>query len=852
MTAGKRVLFPRLPTTNESLEQHLHRVRQACSYETARWWRDLVPPNAGPANLLHADQHMAALAAAIGRSPSEVAEMTVHRFAPAYRAAEGTPASRWNSTDLLVYTLGSSREIVGRVCPLCRAGRQTVLLPWSLRQVTTCPTHLVRLVDHCSNCNRPLQMNVKSGCCVSCGYNAARYASDTIATDPDAVAMTIAVWTALNCLPESFPPVGLVDANHPLARMAPHALLLYLWECALLLERRDPTHPFFDNGRRNSSVLFRTRDVNDWHVLMLQAWRLLGSWPGEFNAALARIAAHEESTHQPQCHFPRFLFRRLADPSFAWLHDAWESFMYDALDVRPSTLRWYPFYREFHDRTGSTRPSLISKSDTASRLGTVAQTLHRFVAEGRLTPRVVPAVVRASGPWQRTFFDADEVDAARRELESETRSALTIEQVADRLGVGRNNVQSLTAAKLIPCRPSHSSGGNKTRYGSYSAPEVDAALDGFIRHVPVRPCPKDDAEAVRVIGAYHVLAGVGTLPELLVSIKSGALPAFRDPDSRDLTALWCERVVLVQYLGTLVPDGNLPRYTERDACMLLDCTLTSLRRWTAAGLLTSTVEEIPSGGQVTSYSGDDVRAFANRYVGLQTAAALLGVQYQSVQRGIRRGQYVGARVYGTPRYPDYLFDRRILEDIQANQITGDEAAELLGVGRKHFRRLVLSEQIAPVVKTMVRDRTFDRRDVLRLRVARKRPANSLSAPYVGAAEAARYIGVTERTFNRWVGRGRIREMSVGGVRRHLFALDDIVRLCTTQPTNEEMRCLDGGLVDSLTAVQLLKVNPNTFAGWVKRGWVVPVDGVGVAKRLYAREDVMALVGEVFAGGCKIR
>lgn len=91
-------------------------------------------------------------------------------------------------------------------------------------------------------------------------------------------------------------------------------------------------------------------------------------------------------------------------------------------------------------------------------------------------------------------------------------------------------------------------------------------------------------------------------------------------------------------------------------------------------------------------------------------------------------------------------------------------------------------------------------------------------------------------------------MSVGGVRKHLFALDDIVRLCTTQPMNEEARCLSGGLVDSLTAVQVLRVNPNTFAGWVKRGWVIPVDGVGVAKRLYAREDVMALVRDVFAEG----
>ncbi len=250
------------------------------------------------------------------------------------------------------------------------------------------------------------------------------------------------------------------------------------------------------------------------------------------------------------------------------------------------------------------------------------------------------------------------------------------------------------------------------------------------------------------------------------------------------------------------------------------------------------------GKHATSYNGDDVRAFADRYVGIQSAAALLGVQYQTVQRGVRRGQYTKACVYGTPKYTDYLFDRRALEDVQANQITSDEAAKLLGMGCMQFRQLIRSEQIAPVVTTMVRDRTFERQDIVRLRTKRRRRAPSLTAPFVEVAEAASYIGVTAETFNRWVARKMIRETSVGNVRRDTFAVEDIVRLCSSQPTKEEMRRLNGDPVDTLTAVQLLKVNPDTFTRWVSSRWIEPIDSSGEITRRYAREDVMALASDV--------
>ncbi len=280
---GGRVLFPRPPVVGESLRQHLHRVRCACAYEVDRWWRDLVPPGADPANQLCTEEHVRVLSAVIGRTPREVMGMTLHRFAPAYYPPaslgnlpamcvdDGPPVLLWKPEDARVFAHSASARFVGKVCPLCRGSRRAVLLPWDLRQVTTCPIHLVHLVDHCHGCGLPLEMDIETGACRQCGRDTATFEAETMATDAHSVALTAAVWGALGFEAIAGPPARLADGPaHPLSRMSPHALLAYLWACGPLLARRDPGHPLYDKAMDRPHT-FRSSDVRAAHDLLLGA-----------------------------------------------------------------------------------------------------------------------------------------------------------------------------------------------------------------------------------------------------------------------------------------------------------------------------------------------------------------------------------------------------------------------------------------------------------------------------------------------------------------------------------------------------------------------------------------------------
>jgi len=167
--------------------------------------------------------------------------LTLHRFAPRYDAGlpvahtmatapDTLPIPLWPALGLRTWTRDAARAAL---CPLCWRDQRALLLPWSLRHVTACSRHRVLLIDRCTRCRALVTPDVRLSACRQCGQDIGALPTHSIAEEPDSLAVTALIWSAIGCLPGSFPPATIgVSADHPLRRVGTASMLHGLWACA--------------------------------------------------------------------------------------------------------------------------------------------------------------------------------------------------------------------------------------------------------------------------------------------------------------------------------------------------------------------------------------------------------------------------------------------------------------------------------------------------------------------------------------------------------------------------------------------------------------------------------------------
>src|SRR5262249_30814756 len=156
---------------------YLARLGQSNHYEKPSWFQELLPlPHRQRSNLLRAAQDYQAMRELTGLSLETLKTLTLHRFVPQYYLPEEQANLPVEAGDLdmpMWEPQGLGRYVHGqpawKLCPQCWQARKALLLPWSLRHVTTCPTHQILLVDHCSACDTRLHLDPIRGCCARCG-----------------------------------------------------------------------------------------------------------------------------------------------------------------------------------------------------------------------------------------------------------------------------------------------------------------------------------------------------------------------------------------------------------------------------------------------------------------------------------------------------------------------------------------------------------------------------------------------------------------------------------------------------------------------------------------------------------
>ena len=169
-----------------------------------------------------------------------------------------------------------------------------MLLPWSLRHVTTCRTHGVLLLDRCPGCHTPVDLDVRANTCARCGLAIGAFPTTSIAAHPDSIALTELIWSAIGCRSGPFPPpaVGL-EADHPLRRVGTSDLLRGLWDCAQQLVLYGADTPLFQPEALlpgvywdAPAIVLESLDIVGVHTALAAAWRLLREWPTAWHTVL--------------------------------------------------------------------------------------------------------------------------------------------------------------------------------------------------------------------------------------------------------------------------------------------------------------------------------------------------------------------------------------------------------------------------------------------------------------------------------------------------------------------------------------------------------------------------------------
>jgi hypothetical protein len=232
-----RLLRRTMPLPHESLVSFLERLRVLNHYDTAEWICSYRYPN-----ILSSADDYRSLTRMTGLSIEDIFHLTLHRFAPSIMSPDELqrvqevriadagmhlPAPWLPDAELEQYMRTPNRIVV---CPQCWQEHQAILLPNSLRFITTCPWHQSVLVDRCP-CGNRLMLPLKHGCCTACGTTFGALPTYSIDDHRPSLQMTALLWSAIGCSSESFPPASLgLPADHPLHDMHPSELFRFLWK----------------------------------------------------------------------------------------------------------------------------------------------------------------------------------------------------------------------------------------------------------------------------------------------------------------------------------------------------------------------------------------------------------------------------------------------------------------------------------------------------------------------------------------------------------------------------------------------------------------------------------------------
>jgi len=715
---------PPLPLV-ESLVSLMNRYAKANYYREANWLESLLPtPTRENLNLLQRADHFARLAELTGWTVGALQGLTLHRFAPCYALPSEQPwqgdtssldtMPQWDHSGLALYVHG---QLTSKLCPLCWRKHRAIVLPWSLRHVTTCPVHQVLLVDHCSCCGQPLRANWMRNSCRNCKQRLTNLPTISFAGHAASEAITRLIWSALGCYDEPYLPPSLhLPSGHLLQSVCAPAVLQFFWHFGQLLIRRDPQSPLFDSSLllpgtswTKPPAFLRQASVAEVHGVLTALWRLLDGWPQTWEMTLERIVEIEGpfATDAPE-RLPHLLTTQFGAPEFAWMYRGWEDFMWKHRGRTASLYPWFRHWRRTQQQQEvRLRHPLLSQREAARRLHVGERALKRFLELERLrTPPPLPDSAMVLRHWR--LIEAESVEEMQHTLESE----LTLEQAATACGITEEAVVALVKAGLLPAIRGPAL--DHTPVWAFTQQGIQEALTRLIGHLPVCTAEIAENNDLLTLGqALRVVSGAGIrLPTLLQAVQKGQVAGLRLTNEVTLSILRFERAKLLEYLEEHRPPEREDMLSIQEVRRTLHCSATTLRRWRANRLLVPHQESMIGNKRSWWYRRQDVMAFAERYITASEAAALLGCTDLTVQRWTRAGMLPAITGPGIDGGHAYRFDKAALQQWRAERMTSHEVEQLLRISKPTLHRWIQEGKLTPLVEGKGKHRWFARSEII--------------------------------------------------------------------------------------------------------------------------------------------
>jgi hypothetical protein len=646
-----------VPSPWEDLASYITRVATEMGYRNPGWilHPEGVVSSVQPYNLckLRCKADYQFLEQLLYLNERTLYDLTLHRFTVCFLEPVGSRQSipdeipRPLLTQYMFQTFFHPYSAT-KVCSVCLTeepahGR----LYWSALPVVACLRHRVFLTDRCPMCQSPIPLLRPSlSNCPRCHKGDYREASIVhVPEDPffsvgqDLILRNLGV----QCTIQN---TEVTDMSRtPLLQLLPWQYFLLLDAFRCILGPLFPDAPFLQVSA-DTRVLLRCRprpqstlSLLDWSVIISTVHSLCTSWPDNFLSFLdalphARSERRRKRDRQRATglqrdfgvFYEKWLYKRLAHPAFAFLHEAFETYLtrYIGGEV---TRRLLPFRRRPGEHLQE-RPYL-TKVQARKLLGIGEDVLQTLIREGVLRTMKKPIGVQK----KRNMFliDRGSVEVLRREWED----LIPLNLVArSYLGVTKSVVLALEDAGMLIPTQGPGTDGYKPRF--YTRTEVQQFEKNLLLHSVKTPERPSESVSLPVVSTIVGL----TLVTLVKEVLDNNLTPREENSGRPL----------FQRLSLSRPEvpSFLEEYKQRQRMKLglltagevaenLGISKRVLRRWVRKDLMRG--EKIVIGGKKASlfFQRKALDDFHENYAFSQEVAAMLGIAPQTVSKYVRKG-----------------------------------------------------------------------------------------------------------------------------------------------------------------------------------------------------------------------
>ncbi len=724
-----------LPCSWEDLASYITRVATEMGYRNPGWilHPEGVVSTVQPYNLCRLRrkvdyqffEHLLCL------NEGTIYDLTLHRFTPCLLDSKGSrqvipeEIQRPLLTRYIFQTFFHPYSAT-KVCSMCLTeepahGR----LYWSALPVVACLRHRVFLTDRCPvcQCHIPLLRPSLPNCprCQKGDYREApivHMPEDPLLSMGQALILrNLGVQSAMEDAEVAHTSVT------PLLQLLPWQYFLLLDAFRCILGPLFPDAPFL-RVSADARALLRRRprphselSLLEWSVTIATVHSLCASWPDNFLSFLdafphARSERRRKRDRQRATglhrdfgvFYEKWLYQRLAHPAFAFVHEAFESYLGKHYTGGEVTKRLQPFKGRSRERLQE-RPYL-TKAQTKATMGVGEDVLQALLVQGSL--RCLKKPIGREGKRTMFLIERGSVETLQREWAG----LLPLDTVArSYLGATKGVLLKLEQARLlVPARGPFVDG---YKFRLYQATEVDRFILQFLDRAVKVSSPSPE---LLPLSRAACMMGIA-LVTVIGSVLEGELTLFDlDPTQPLLKRLALSRDGIQRYLDERKRRRQEERglLTVREAATLLSVSDEVLKRWIRQRLLPCEQGNGKGRKPRLLIRREMLYIFRKTYLFTEEVAKRLGVAPGTVHKYVRKGiiyPVAGRRIRdGSNRL---LFLRKEVEALLPIEgLTVRDAAQVLEVRPSRVYALLKSGRLTgiaglPGTSALIRIRRSD-------------------------------------------------------------------------------------------------------------------------------------------------